>query len=303
MANLNQLVKDIESGERPTQDIDILQFFHKQGNGGYIPNMDKRIQVRDKDRDLNFIERVINQVNSTGDRSNLSNLTTVYFPKDSVTKLLNGNHTVEIELGLGITKAPASSVNFETELDGKMSKVIRLGNMLNKAEVERTSTAADDVKRELYQLMDERLAEGQDAKPSEDEIKDLLECYPFVNRAQVGQWISYHEQGGTRRGTLIQYNKQALKEQKQFYQKQRKYRDFVVLEPRTIERWDNTGVAQAFIQCKNENKTKVLIPFYCDSVAQSEKLEKGEDVKITNFYKELGEYYNLTFEVDFLAYN
>ena len=86
-----------------------------------------------------------------------------------------------------------------------------------------------------------------------------------------------------------------------FYTRQRKYRDYVILEPRTIERWDNTGVSQSFIQCKNENKTKVLIPFYCDSVAQAVKLEKGEDEKIKKFYKELGEYYELTFDVDFLS--
>ena len=43
------------------------------------------------------------------------------------------------------------------------------------------------------------------------------------------------------------------------------------------------------------------VPGFEAAVAESEKLEKGEDVKITNFYKELGEYYGLTFEVDFLS--
>jgi hypothetical protein len=100
---------------------------------------------------------------------------------------------------------------------------------------------------------------------------------------------------------LKSYSKEELKQQKVFYTKQRKYRDYVILEPRTLGAWESTGVAQSFIQCKNENKTKVLVPFYCASVAESEKLENGEDVKITNFYKELGEYYGLTFEVDFLS--
>ena len=198
-------------------------------------------------------------------------------------------------------KAPANTVNFDTELGGKMWRVRRLGNLLNREEVERNSTSADDVRGELYEIMEERIAAGKDAKPSEDEIQELIDLYPFITRATIGQWISYHQEGGSRRAPLKSYSKEELKQQRVFYTRQRKYRDYVILEPRTIERWDNTGVSQSFIQCKNENKTKVLIPFYCDSVAQSVKLEKGEDEKIKKFYKELGEYYELTFDVDFLS--
>jgi len=302
MANITKLLKDIELGNRPFNDIDITQFFTKLSNGEYVPDMKKRIQVRNKDRDVDFVDRIVNKINKTGDRSELSTLTTVFFPKTNTVKLLNGNHTAEIQLLLGMQKAPAfNSINFDTELGGKMSMARRLGNLLNREEVERNSTSADDVKGELYEIMEERIADGKKAKPSEDEIQELLDLYPFVTRASLGQWISYHEQGGSRRAPLKSYSKEELKQQKEFYTKQRKYRDYVILEPRTIERFDNTGVSQSFIQCKNEEKTKVLIPFYCDSVAQSEKLEKGEDVKIEKFYKELGEHFNLTFEVDFLS--
>ena len=301
MANLTKLVKDIESGNRPTNDINITQFFTKLNNGEYVPDMSKRIQVRNRDRDVDFVERIINKIIKTGDRSKLNPLTTIFFPKTNTVKLCNGNHTVEIELGVGMTTAPANSVNFDTELDGKMSLARRLGNLLNREEIERNSTSADDVKGELYDIMDERLADGKDAKPSDDEIQELIDLYPFVSRATIGQWISYHNQGGSRRAPLKSYSAEELKQQRVFYTKQRKYRDFIVLPPRTLGAWESTGVAQSFIQCKNENKTKVLVPFYCASVAESEKLEKGEDVKITNFYKELGEYYGLTFKVDFLS--
>ena len=301
MANVIKLLKDIESGNRPSKDIDITQFFTKLSNGEYVPDMSKRIQVRDRDRDVDFVERTVNKINKTGDRSKLSTLTTIFFPKSNTVKLLNGNHTVEIELLLGMQKAPANSINFDTELGGKMSLARRLGNLLNREEVERNSTSADDVKGELYEIMEERIAAGQDPKPSDNEIQELIDLYPFISRATIGQWISYHNQGGSRRAPLKSYSKQELKQQKVFYTRQRKYRDYVILEPRTVERWDNTGVSQSFIQCKNENKTKVLIPFYCDSIAQSEKLEKGEDEKIKKFYKELGEYYGLLFEVDFLS--
>lgn len=299
--NILTLAEQIESGSRPCQEIDITQFFTKLPNGEYVPNADKRIQVRQRDRDVDFVERAVNKVSQTGDRSNLSPLTTVYFPKTNTVKLLNGNHTVEIELLLGMEKAPANTVNFDTELGGKMWRVRRLGNLLNREEVERNSTSAEDVKGELYEIMEERIAAGKDAKPSEYEIQELIDLYPFINRATIGQWISYHQEGGSRRAPLKSYSKEELKQQRVFYTRQRKYRDYVILEPRTIERWDNTGVSQSFIQCKNENKTKVLIPFYCDSVAQAVKLEKGEDEKIKKFYKELGEYYKLTFDVDFLS--
>ena len=301
MTNLIKLAKDIESGNRPSNDIDITQFFKKLSGGEYIPDMDKRIQVRNKDRDVDFVERTVNKINKTGDRSKLSTLTIVYFPKTNEESLLNGNHTVEIELLLGMNKASATSVNFDTELGGKMSLARRLGNLLNREEVERSSTSADDVKGELYAIMEERIAEGKDAKPSEDEIQELIDLYPFVSRPTIGQWISYHQQGGSRRSPLKSYSGEELKQQKEFYTKQRKYRDYVILAPRTLGAWESTGVAQSFIQCKNENKSKVLVPFYCASIAESEKLEKGEDVKITNFYKELGEHYGLTFEVDFLS--
>ena len=301
MPNITTLAKQIESGARQSEEIDITQFFTKLSSGEYVPDMSKRIQVRNRDRDVDFVERTVNKITKTGDRSKLSTLTTVFFPKSNTVKLLNGNHTAEIELLLGMQKAPANSINFETELGGKMSLARRLGNLLNREEVERNSTSADDVKGELYEIMDERIADGKVAKPTEDEIKELIELYPFVSRATIGQWISYHNQGGSRRAPLKTYSAEELKQQKVFYTKQRKYRDFVILPPRTLGAWESTGVAQSFIQCKKEKKTKVLVPFYCTSVAESEKLENGEDVKIINFYKELGEYYDLTFEVDFLS--
>jgi hypothetical protein len=274
MIDILKLQEEIESGSRSSEEIDILPFFIKLSDGSYVPNPKKRIQVRDRDRDVDFIERIVNKVNQTGDRSKLSTLTTVHFPEENETKLLNGNHTVEIELLLGMHKAKAVSLDFVKDLGGKMSLLLRLGNLLNREEVERNSTSSADVKKELYEIMDERVADGKDAKPSDDEIDELITIYPFITRATIGQWISYHTTAGSRRAPLKSYSKGELKQQKQFYSKQRKYKNYVILEPRTIERWDNTGVSQAFINCKTEKKTKVLIPFYCDSVAQSEKLEK-----------------------------
>ena len=54
MDNLQQLVDQIRSGKYPSEEIDVTQFFHKMSDGEYIPNRDKRIQVRDKDRDIDY---------------------------------------------------------------------------------------------------------------------------------------------------------------------------------------------------------------------------------------------------------
>ena len=298
--NLIQLAKDIETGNRPSKNVNIIQFFNKLGNGDYVPNPDTRIQVRNRDRDVDFVQRIFNKVEQTGDRSKLSTLTTVYFPKTNELKLLNGNHTVEIELKLGMHDAPAVTIDFEKDLKGKESLLRRLGNLLNKEEVERNSTSCDDVKAELYALMDERISEGKSARPSDNEIEELISLYPFVDRRSIGQWISYHQTGGTRR-PMKSYSNQELKEQREFYKKQRKYSDYVILEPRTLGAWIHTGIAEAFRQCMKEQKKKVLVPFYCGSVAEYNQLENGKDEEIIKYYQELGEYWGLTMEADFLV--
>jgi hypothetical protein len=299
--NLIQLAKDIETGNRPTKTVNLIQFFTQLSNGEYVPNPETRIQVRNRDRDTDFVERIVNKVQQTGDRSKLSTLTTVYFPKTEELKLLNGNHTVEIELKLGIHDAPAVTIDFEKDLGGKKSLLRRLGNLLNKEEVERNSTSCEDVKGELYELMDERISEGKCARPSDDEINDLISLYPFVSTRQIGQWISYHQTGGTRR-PMKTYSNQELKEICKFYKKQLKYsEEYVVLEPRTLGAWSHTGIAEAFRQCMEEKKKKVLIPFYCGSVAEHNQLEDGKDKEIIKHYQELGEYWGLTMEADFLV--
>ena len=300
--NLINLAKEIETGKRPSSNVNLIQFFTQLSNGEYVPNPETRIQVRNRDRDTDFIDRIVTKVEQTGDRSKLSTLTTVYFPETEQLKLLNGNHTAEIELRLGIHDAPAVTIDFEKDLNSKESLLRRLGNLLNKEEVERNSTSRDDVKAELYDIMNERIAEGKDPKPSDDEVDELVKLYPFVDRRSIGQWISYHEVGGTRR-PVKSYSNQELKEQREFYKKQRKYSDYVILEPRTLGAWVHTGIAEAFRQCMKEDKKKVLIPFYCGSVAEYNQLENGKDVEIMKYYQELGDYWKLTMEADFLVAN
>ena len=44
--NILTLAEQIESGSRPSPEIDITQFFTELPNGEFVPDMSKRIQVR-----------------------------------------------------------------------------------------------------------------------------------------------------------------------------------------------------------------------------------------------------------------
>ena len=50
-----------------------------------------------------------------------------------------------------------------------------------------------------------------------------------------------------------------------------------------------------------ENKKKVLVPFYCGSIAEYRQLEDGKDEEIIKHYHKLGEYWGLVMEADFLV--
>ena len=141
MTNVKEIAQQIKSGEYPREEIDVTQFFHKLNDDEYAPNRQKRIQVRDVDRDIDFVDRVVNKIKVSGDTSGLEDLTCVYFDDNEI-KLLNGNHTAEIEVKSDIFKSNACIVNFDTQLGGKKSNAIRLGN-LSIADVEKTAVKND----------------------------------------------------------------------------------------------------------------------------------------------------------------
>ena len=58
--------------------------------------------------------------------------------------------------------------------DGKKSNAIRLGNLLNKQDVEKTSVKSNDVRKELYELMEERQSDGLDPKPTDDILDEFV---------------------------------------------------------------------------------------------------------------------------------
>ena len=304
-----EIATQIKSGEYPTERRDTTQFFNKLGDGVYVPDEDTRIQVRDTDRDLGRIERGTNKIKSTGDTSGLKPLTLIYFPKWNIEKLLNGNHTVEMEVNCGIEEADSCVVNFETQLGNSMAQVIRLGNLLNLDQVETVSTGDNDIRGELYELMNENYASGLDAKPTEEQILDFIDTYPQITRGTIGQWISNHDEVGSRNKPKKSYTKAELQLQRESFKNQLDYQDYAVLEPRTLAQWRDTGISSIFNDCMEEGKKKALSIFYCSTLEQVEQLKrygKGDSSDVRNTieqkYARLGEYWGVEVKTIFLRY-
>ena len=302
--NTIQLIADqIRSGQYPREEIDVTQFFHKMSDGEFIPNRDKRVQVRDVDRDIDFVERISNKIKQSGDSSKLEDLTCVYFPDENEVKLLNGNHTAEIEVKSNIFKSPACIVNFDTQLGGKKSNAIRLGNLLNKQDVEKTSVKSNDVRKELYELMEERQSDGLDPKPTDDILDEFVATYPhlFPSKLLVS---GFHTMVLLALAVLcgliplenLPVNVSILR----------------IWKTIKITRSQNpvhlmVGIVlqfhQAFVECMENNKKKALIIFYCSTMSQSEKLINTDiKTKIKSHYAELGKFWGIQMDTVFLGY-
>ena len=302
MTNVKEIAQQIKSGEYPREEIDVTQFFHKLNDDEYAPNRQKRIQVRDVDRDIDFVDRVVNKIKVSGDTSGLEDLTCVYFPDDNEIKLLNGNHTAEIEVKSDIFKSNACIVNFDTQLGGKRSNAIRLGNLLNKTDVEKTAVKSNDVRKELYELMAEREQEGLDPKPTDDILDEFAETYPHVSRQSLGQWISHTSSGG-RAKPMRTYTAGELANQRINFENLEDYQDYVILDPRTLNSWNQTAISMIFNDCMEYDKRNALVIFYCSTVEQVRQL-KETDIRdrIKSHYAKLGEYFDLTIKTVFLRY-
>lgn len=302
MTNVKEIAQQIKSGEYPREEIDVTQFFHKLNDDEYAPNRQKRIQVRDVDRDIDFVDRVVNKIKVSGDTSGLEDLTCVYFPDDNEIKLLNGNHTAEIEVKSDIFKSNACIVNFDTQLGGKRSNAIRLGNLLNKTDVEKTAVKSNDVRKELYELMEEREQEGLDPKPTDDILDEFAETYPHVSRQSLGQWISHTSSGG-RAKPMRTYTAGELANQRINFENLEDYQDYVILDPRTLNSWNQTAISMIFNDCMEYDKRNALVIFYCSTVEQVRQL-KETDIRdrIKSHYAKLGEYFGLTIKTVFLRY-
>lgn len=302
MNKIEKLAKNIRSGNFPKEKINLVPFFQRTVTGDFIPVRERRIQVREQDRDIDRITRAVNKIQNSGDRSGLEPLTTVIY-SDLPEKILNGNHTSEIMAILGEDKADAYRVDFEKDLDSKESNCIILGNLLNKLEVEKVDVHENDIKRELYQIMDERSEQGLDPIPSDEIKQEIVGRYPHINLRTIGQWISNREDVGGRRKPLITYTKGELTQAMNALASLDRYKDHAICKPRTLVAWFDTGVGAAFDEMAVQGKKKALIVLYCNTTAMVNSWEKGDykkniEEKIKLYKKD----YRRIIEVEMLRY-
>ena len=123
------------------KDVDLLQFVVKPTPDTYNINVDKSLQVRLSTLNLEFIDRQVKKVQNTGDKTGLKMPVLVYFPTeieyegtvfpDNSYALLDRNHGVVIRVRCDIFTSDCYVVNFDEDLDSKLSNIRSLGNLLN----------------------------------------------------------------------------------------------------------------------------------------------------------------------------
>lgn len=302
-AQLQQLANSIRSGEYPQQDVDLLQFFLETEDGEFIPDRSTREQVRDDDRDIDRVNRGVNKMKQTGDTSGLDPLTIVEYPDQD--KLLNGNHTAEMEVKLGMVTSKGCIVNFDRDLGGKQSNVIRLGNLLNKQEIERVDVHDNDIKKEVFFRMDERASEGLDPKLTEDELQDFVDTYPHITRGTIGQWVSNRDDVGGRSAPRRTYTEGELFHMSRAFENMNAYKGYAICSPRTLPAWKDTGVGAIFdaMMDKGNGCCKVLVILYCSTKRQANQWENGYEQTIRDHYDKLEEYYGVTIAIEMLSYD
>jgi len=265
---VQDIVNSIKNDEYPKEKMDITQFFNQIGKGdNYAPKSETRVQVRPRDRNTKRIERAVNKMLASGDTSGMKPLTVIYYPDTNTYKLLNGNHTSEMAINMGIDTMDVHIVNFETQLEGKLSNAILLGDLLNTVDIEQEATENDSVKLYLYQLMDENIEAGLEPI-SNDEKKQIVAMFPQVSEATVGQWISNHETVGNRGKPDKEWTDAELEAQRQNFKDTLDYADYAIPIPRTLASWMDTGTSAIFNNCMSEKTNKALIIFYCSTTGQ-----------------------------------
>ena len=304
---IEKLAEKIKSGNYPTEKVDLNQFFDVDHQGVISPIKEKRIQVREKDRDIDRVMRGVNKMEKTGDKSGVEPLTIIKY-SDNTYKIDNGNHTSEMLYRLGEKDADAFIVDFDTQLDSSHANCLTLGNLLNKQDVEKVDVHDADIKRELYELLNEELLRNNGKPLGDAKLKQIKESvsdrYPHVKKGTIGQWISNHgDVGGRSKATLITYTDGQCKQQQQLLQNMEKYKSYAILPPRTVRSYVDTGISESFRKMRDEKKYNCVVMFKVDNVTQRDQWENGLEDKVIEEFDSLSEYYDCQIEYEMLRYD
>jgi len=313
-----EVANAIENGNFPTKQTDNEEFFNKYPNGEYVLRKGAHIQVRDEQVDLEFVERQINKRTP----KKCQKKTIIFFPSDVYDtdgtlfaregdlKIVNGTHTAHIQMGLGVKTSQDYFVNFDTQLGGKISEAINLGNLLNRNDVERQGCKKNHVKQIVLQMMAENEKDTGDATLTEEQISKIVSQYTFIKRRTIGQWTSHHSKVGGRRKPLKVWKPVELVEKWQHFADLEQYQEFIILEAREVSSWKQTTVSTLVnLHLENDNyidghttKDKFLFIFYCRSQAQVDDLTRTK-TNMKEYYHRMEQRYGIEIKTEFLRHS
>ena len=254
--------------------------------------------------DFSFVDRQVTKIKTTGDVSGLKMPVLVYFsteveyegtifPANSYA-LLDRNHGVVIKMRCGIVTSDCYVVNFDEDLDSKLSNIRALGNLLNVVFVETQSTTVPSVKIEYHQLMDERVAAGLDASPSQEQNAVFLRRYPFINSTSLANFVSSHETGGRKKPLKVWSPPELSVEHTKI---SKRYPEWLVMTPMGCAEWKDTRVGQATWDSMDKIKDKIVFIMHAKNVSQAKKSYQD---KIEKRFEGWSEEYNREVKIIFL---
>lgn len=283
--------------------IDLRDYFDEIAPGEWIPDPDTRIQVRDTDRSLAFIDEIYNDIITTGDDSHLDVIVLVYFKKTDEYKIIGGNHTAEIMIRLGRFKSNAYVVDFEDDLGGRESIAIDFGNELNNPKKRVRPVAESDVRNIVLTHIAENVKMGlKDPKPTEEWKKNLQARYPFVSMQTIGQWCSHDPNVGGRRSAKKSWTGVEKEQHHESIKNKFDYQGYCVIEPRGLLSWNQTAISTVVNHhLDNPHQKDYVLIFYAESATQAAELVSGDiRAKIEKRYNLMRKHLKINIKVEYM---
>ena len=263
----------------------------------YVLNTKRQIQVKPENINYDFVQTLKSIKENSSKKEweeNVDRPVVLVFSKPTKWNgeiyhgeyLIGGTHTTCAEGQTGVDKLEFYCVDFENDLNGEVSLIRRLGNLLNQKKVIVQGLSDDAIKLEYHQYLDSRLKEGLDLIPTKEEKQTWVEDYPQITIRTLGQWDSYHEEGARRKPIKV-YN-DALKQTSLDVLVSAVGKGYSYISPYQITDWNNTALSMVIreIYEKEHSKSviKICLPLYCTTQAQADKLKDGWDTDIQDFY-------------------
>ena len=305
---LMEISDSIKAGtwDNVERDVDLYQFVMQPDvSVGYIIDPDKTLQVRGYTMDFSFVDRQVMKVKTTGDKSGLKMPVLIYFPTEveyeGVTfpnnslALLDRNHGVVIKVRCDITTSDCYVVNFDEDLDSKLSNIRSLGNLLNTVIEETQSTTVESIKIEYHQLMDENVDAGLDAPPSKEQNAVFLRRYAFINSNSLKNFVSSHKTGGRKKPVKTWSTPELSIEHSKIT---KRYPEWLVMSPMGCAEWKGERVGLSTWDSMDELKDKIIFIMHAKTVNQS---KKDYQDKIVKRFVNWSEEYNREVKIIFLG--